>query len=63
MKARKIIKMYQEAGVSKDRILIKLGSTWESIEACRALQKEDIKCNMTLLFSFAQAAAKNGRSA
>lgn len=56
-KAHKYIRMYEEAGVSKDRILIKLGSTWESIEACRQLQKEGIRCNMTLLFSFAQAVA------
>lgn len=56
-KAKKIIGMYEKAGVSKDRILIKLGSTWESIEACRQLQKEGIRCNMTLLFSFAQAVA------
>eukprot|EP00397_Hematodinium_sp_SG-2012_P013462 GEMP01013669.1.p1 GENE.GEMP01013669.1~~GEMP01013669.1.p1 ORF type:complete len:359 (-),score=84.93 GEMP01013669.1:1989-3005(-) len=56
-KAHKLIKMYEEAGVSKERILIKLGSTWESIRACEQLEKEGIRCNMTLLFSFAQAVA------
>jgi len=56
-KAKKLVGMYEQAGVSRDRILIKLGSTWESIEACRQLQREGIKCNMTLLFSFAQAVA------
>jgi len=56
-KAKKLISMYEQEGVSKDRILIKMGSTWESIEACRQLQKEGIRCNMTLLFSFAQAVA------
>jgi len=56
-KARKLIKMYEEVGISRNRILIKLGSTWESIKACEVLQKEGISCNMTLLFSFAQAVA------
>jgi len=49
--------MYEEIGVDKSRILIKLGSTWESIKACELLEKEGIHCNMTLLFSFAQAVA------
>merc|ERR1719265_1507528 len=49
--------MYEEAGVAKERILIKLGTTWESVKACEFLQKEGIRCNMTLLFSFAQAVA------
>merc|ERR1719265_803701 len=49
--------MYEEAGVAKERVLIKLGTTWESIEACKVLEEEGIKCNMTLLFSFAQAVA------
>jgi len=56
-KAKKFIKMYKELGVDTSRILIKLGSTWESIRACEVLQKEGINCNMTLLFSFAQAVA------
>ncbi|CAD7949584.1 unnamed protein product [Amoebophrya sp. A120] len=56
-KARKIIKMYEAAGFKKERILIKLGSTWECIRACEILEKEGIHCNMTLLFSFCQARA------
>ncbi len=57
VKARKLIKLYEEAGVSKDRILIKLASTWEGIRAAEILEKEGINCNLTLLFSFAQARA------
>ncbi|CAM9528274.1 unnamed protein product [Choristocarpus tenellus] len=56
-KARKIMAMYEEVGVSRSRILIKIASTWEGIRACEILQKEGINCNMTLLFSLAQAAA------
>ena len=56
-KARKIIAAYKERGVSQDRILIKLASTWEGIRAAEILQKEGIDCNMTLLFSLVQAAA------
>lgn len=57
-KARKLIQMYEDAGISKERILIKLSSTWEGIEAGRVLEeKYGIHCNMTLLFSFAQAVA------
>ena len=56
-KARKLIKMYESHGVNKDRVLIKLGTTWESIQACKVLESEGIKCNMTLLFSFCQAVA------
>jgi transaldolase len=56
-KARKIIAAYDERGVSRDRILIKLASTWEGIRAAEILQKEGVDCNMTLLFSLAQAAA------
>ena len=56
-KAREIIALYKEAGVSKDRVLIKLASTWEGIQAGRQLEKEGIHCNLTLLFSFAQAVA------
>lgn len=56
-KARKIIALYEAAGIKKERILVKLGSTWESIRACETLQKEGISCNMTLLFSFCQAVA------
>jgi transaldolase len=56
-KAHKLIKLYQEAGVDKSRILIKLASTWEGICAAKELEKEGINCNLTLLFSFAQARA------
>jgi len=56
-KARKLIRLYNEAGISNDRILIKLASTWEGIRAAEVLEKEGIQCNLTLLFSFAQARA------
>uniref|UniRef100_A0A3B4EPI8 Transaldolase n=2 Tax=Pygocentrus nattereri TaxID=42514 RepID=A0A3B4EPI8_PYGNA len=57
-RARRLISLYEEAGVSKDRVLIKLSSTWEGIQAGRELEdKYGIHCNMTLLFSFAQAVA------
>ena len=56
-KARRLMKMYNEAGISNDRILIKLASTWEGIRAAEVLEKEGIQCNLTLLFSFAQARA------
>ncbi|PRG38147.1 transaldolase [Burkholderia multivorans] len=56
-KAHELIKLYEAAGIERDRILIKLASTWEGIRAAETLQKEGIKCNMTLLFSLAQAAA------
>ncbi|MBM7072923.1 transaldolase [Shewanella sp. 202IG2-18] len=56
-KAHKLIKLYEEAGIDKSRILIKLASTWEGISAAKILEKEGINCNLTLLFSFAQARA------
>jgi transaldolase len=56
-KARKLIKLYNDAGIANDRILIKLASTWEGIRAAEILEKEGINCNLTLLFSFAQARA------
>ena len=56
-KAQKLISMYQEAGIQNDRILIKLAATWEGIKAAEALEKQGINCNLTLLFSFAQAQA------
>jgi len=56
-KAREIIGLYEKAGISRERILIKLASTWEGIKAAELLQKEKINCNLTLLFSFAQAVA------
>eukprot|EP01010_Urceolus_cornutus_P000394 NODE_1052_length_1142_cov_591.777676_g800_i0.p1 GENE.NODE_1052_length_1142_cov_591.777676_g800_i0~~NODE_1052_length_1142_cov_591.777676_g800_i0.p1 ORF type:complete len:340 (+),score=108.13 NODE_1052_length_1142_cov_591.777676_g800_i0:60-1022(+) len=54
---RKIIALYQELGIPKERILIKIASTWEGIRAAETLEKEGIACNLTLLFSFAQAVA------
>ncbi len=56
-KARRLVALYAEQGVDKSRILIKLASTWEGIRAAEALEKEGINCNLTLLFSFAQARA------
>lgn len=56
-KAHKLIRLYKEAGVEKDRVLIKLASTWEGIRAAEVLESEGINCNLTLLFSFAQARA------
>lgn len=56
-RARKLIGLYAEAGIGKERILIKIASTWEGIQAARQLEQEGINCNLTLLFSFAQAAA------
>lgn len=56
-KARKLIGLYKDRGIGHERILIKLASTWEGIEAARVLQREGIDCNMTLIFSLAQAAA------
>jgi transaldolase len=56
-KGRKIISLYNEAGVTNDRVLVKLASTWEGIKAGEILEKEGINCNLTLLFSFAQARA------
>lgn len=56
-KARKLIALYKERGIGKERILIKIASTWEGIKAAEQLEKEGIHCNLTLLFSFAQAAA------
>jgi len=56
-KAKHLLKLYEAAGVHKDRVLIKIASTWEGIEAARQLEKEGIHCNLTLLFSLAQAAA------
>jgi transaldolase len=56
-KARKLISLYEAKGVRRDRILIKIASTWEGIRAAERLEKEGIHCNLTLLFSFAQAVA------
>lgn len=56
-KALQLVDLYDKAGVSRERILIKIASTWEGIKAAEILEKEGINCNLTLLFSFAQAAA------
>ncbi len=56
-KAHEIIEFYEKAGIPRERILIKLASTWEGIKAAEHLEKEGIRCNLTLLFSFAQAVA------
>jgi len=56
-KARELISLYESRGISKERVLIKLAATWEGIRAAEKLEREGIHCNMTLLFSFAQAVA------
>jgi transaldolase len=56
-KAREFIGLYRQVGIDRERILIKVGTTWEGIRAAEQLEKEGIHCNMTLLFSFAQAVA------
>jgi transaldolase len=57
-KAKELIALYESLGISKDRILIKIASTWEGIQAARELERDDkIHCNLTLLFGFAQAVA------
>jgi transaldolase len=62
-KGHRLIAMYEANGISRERILIKLASTWEGINAARILQREGINCNMTLLFSFSQAVACGDASA
>jgi transaldolase len=56
-KARKLIGLYNEAGIGNERVLIKVAATWEGIKAAEVLEKEGIHCNLTLLFGFAQAVA------
>lgn len=56
-KARRLITLYSQVGIGRERILIKLASTWEGIRAAEVLEQEGINCNLTLLFSFAQARA------
>lgn len=56
-KARFLIGLYEKAGVPRDRVLIKIAATWEGVRAAEQLEKEGIHCNLTLLFSFAQAVA------
>jgi transaldolase len=56
-KARRLIDLYRKAGIARERVLIKIASTWEGIRAAEQLDREGIHCNLTLLFSFAQAVA------
>jgi transaldolase len=56
-KARRLIELYENAGVARKRVLIKIASTWEGIRAAERLERDGIHCNLTLLFSFAQAVA------
>ncbi|MFT5110073.1 MAG: transaldolase [Verrucomicrobiales bacterium] len=56
-KARQLIELYEKEGISRDRVLIKIASTWEGIRAAEVLEKEGIHCNLTLLFSLCQAVA------
>lgn len=56
-RARRIMAMYEAAGIGRDRVLIKVAATWEGIQAARILEHEGIHCNLTLLFSFCQAVA------
>ncbi|ONF44318.1 transaldolase [Marinobacter lutaoensis] len=56
-KARRLIAGYEQAGVGRDRVLIKLAATWEGIRAAEVLEREGIACNLTLIFSFVQARA------
>ena len=56
-KARRIIQLYENLGIGRDRVLIKIASTWEGIKAAEILEQEGIHCNLTLLFSFVQAVA------
>jgi len=56
-RARKLIEMYGQAGIERNRILIKIASTWEGIKAAEILEQEGINCNLTLLFGFSQAVA------
>jgi len=56
-KALRLVKLYQDAGIGKERLYIKLASTWQGIQAARILESQGINCNLTLLFSFAQAVA------
>ena len=56
-RAHRLIALYEAAGIARERVLIKMASTWEGIQAARILQSEGIRCNLTLLFSFCQAVA------
>lgn len=57
LQAKHLIQLYKDIGIPKERILIKIASTWEGIQAARELEKEGIHCNLTLLFGFQQAVA------
>jgi len=57
VKARRLIELYEATGISRERVLIKIASTWEGIRAAERLERDAIHCNLTLLFSFAQAVA------
>lgn len=58
LQAKQLIALYESLGVSRDRVLIKIASTWEGIQAARELERdENIHCNLTLLFGFGQAVA------
>lgn len=56
-RARRLVELYQRAGVGRERVLIKVAATWEGIQAAKALEHEGIRCNLTLLFAFCQAVA------
>ena len=56
-RARRLIGLYEAEGVARERVLIKIAATWEGIQAARELEREGIRCNLTLLFAFAQAVA------
>jgi transaldolase len=56
-RAHRLIALYEAAGIARERVLIKMASTWEGIQAARILQSEGIRCNLTLLFAFCQAVA------
>ena len=58
-KARYLISQYEAAGISRDRVLIKIASTWEGIKAAEILEQEGIHCNLTLLFGLHQAFTKH----
>ncbi len=61
LQALSLVDLYAERDVTPERLYIKLASTWEGIRACEALGKQGIQCNLTLLFSFAQARAREPR--
>jgi transaldolase len=56
-RARRIIELYRQAGIERERVLVKIASTWEGIQAAATLEREGIHCNLTLLFAFCQAVA------